>query len=81
MSGDARVLALDMDAGLVTNSDDDQAISLEGALYAKAWSIHSAAVGYGFDVVWSTGDITELYCKCTGGLHGLGQRRQFVHQV
>ena len=35
-------------------------LSLVDAKYAKAWSISSAAVGYGFDIIWTNGSIVSF---------------------
>ena len=76
-----RDFSFDMDAGRLQNSQDEQAISLEGALYAKAWSIHSAAVGYGFDVVWSSGDIMSFIASaqedCTAWVNAMNSSIKF----
>ncbi len=76
-----RDFLFDLDAGRLTNSDDTRAISLDGALYAKAWSIHSAAVGYGFDIVWSTGDIVSFIARaqedCTAWVNAVNSSIKF----
>ena len=57
------VLEIPSDHLLIVSPDGsstNKPISLQGALYSKAWSISSASVGYGFDIVWSNGSIISF---------------------
>jgi len=44
-------------------------ISIVDAAYAKAWSISSAAVGFGFDIVWESGTIASFLSSDKDSCH------------
>ena len=77
-----RYFTLDLDTGkLVTKDGEGKGINLEGALYAKAWSISSPAVGYGFDIVWSDGTMISFIASeetdCTAWVNGINSSIKF----
>jgi len=44
-------------------------VSIVDAAYAKAWSISSAAVGFGFDIVWESGTIASFLASDKDSCH------------
>lgn len=77
-----RYFTLDLDTGkLVTKDGEGKGINLEGTLYAKAWSISSPAVGYGFDIVWSDGTMISFIASeetdCTAWVNGINSSIKF----
>ena len=44
-------------------------LSIVDAAYAKAWSISSPAVGYGFDIVWESGTIASFLAADKDACH------------
>ena len=77
-----RNFVFDLDKGdFKSKEDDSRPIPLVGALYAKAWSISSPAVGYGFDIVWSDGNIVSFIASeqadCTAWVNGVNASIKF----
>ena len=76
-----RTFSFDLDSGKLGAKEDGKVVSLEGALYAKAWSISSPAVGYGFDIVWSDGNMMSFIASeaadCTAWVNGINSSIKF----
>jgi hypothetical protein len=77
-----RNFVFDLDKGDFRSKEDgSRPIPLVGALYAKAWSISSPAVGYGFDIVWSDGNIMSFIASeqadCTAWVNGVNASIKF----
>ena len=70
-----RNFQLDVGTGLIhvkspeAGVDPIPSISVVDAAYAKAWSISSAAVGYGFDIVWESGTIASFLTSDKDSCH------------
>lgn len=76
-----RNFSLDLDSGKLSAKEDGKVVSLEAALYAKAWSISSPAVGYGFDIVWSDGNMMSFIASeeadCSAWVNGINSSIKF----
>ena len=76
-----RHFTFELDRGKLVAKEDGKVINLDGALYAKAWSISSPAVGYGFDIVWSDGTMISFIASeeadCATWVNGINASIKF----